>query len=546
MDSLLFIARSLSAAAGYNPIEDTRYAAVSTIRNVNVSASYSSDHRIKTTKADGSGYGFSIIKGKSYNVDSMPPFKPRDNSTGKVDMAKHSQAEWDPSETLNAMEDSALFSWSSQKASLDSAVHVKDTKGIYWYGHNGKKYVDWASGAVCSNLGHTMPQPIKDAIIKQMNSVPFVYSDTGVVDIRGRLCALLAELSPADINGFLFASSGAEANEGAIRLAREYTGRNKIMSRYRSYHGGTTATLNLTGDPRKLSVDPFSVGFVKMLDPCPHNFEWDSDPDIAATKCLGALQEQILTEGSQTIAAIYLESIVGSNGWLFPSKKYMHGVRALCDKYGILMVVDEVMTGFGRTGTMFGFQHYDGVVPDMYTFAKGATGAFAPLSGIGVRQHLMDHFKTNPTKYGSTYSAHPMGCAVAYATIKHIIESDLCEHVQRMGIVMQEEIGNLVKSHQSVKGGRAIGIAGGFDLSGTDGNFLMGMHEQTNALSVLKQHMLREGIVTIYRGNFVHCCPPLVINEEELRDGFARVNRALDAFDADIFGTDSKQNSLHA
>ncbi|KNC78180.1 hypothetical protein SARC_09376 [Sphaeroforma arctica JP610] len=489
-----------------------------------------------TTRPDKTGYGFSVIKGEGYNIGNRPQLKPQDNSSGTVDLAKHKATTWPREDTIAAFKDHALFSWGSQEGSMATAVHVKETKGVWWYDHDGRDYIDWGSGAVCSNLGHTMPQPIKDAINAQIDTVPFVYGDTGLVDVRARLSALLAELCPADLNGFLYASSGAEANEGAIRLARSYTGRNKIMSRYRSYHGGTTSTLNLTGDPRKWVTDPFSVGFVKMLDPCPYNFEWDANPQAAAEKCLDALHEQILAEGSNTIAAIHVESITGSNGWLMPHPTYMQGVRALCDQYGILMVIDEVMTGFGRTGTMFGYQHFEGVVPDMFTFAKGSTAAYAPLSGIGVRQPILDHYKSNPTGYGSTYSAHPLSCAVAYATVKHILDIDLCTHVQAMSVVMQEEMQQLVEKHPSIKAGRVVGLAGGFDLCGRDGNYMMQMHEQTAEIGLLKNLLLEQGVIGVFRGNFAQCCPPLIITEDEIREGFKRVDRAMTKFDNHYFG----------
>lgn len=258
-----------------------------------------------------------------------------------------------------------------------------------------------------------------------------MYSDTASTDARAKLCSLLAEVFPGDLNGFYLASGGAEANEAAIRMARKYTGRQKIMTRYRSYHGATETTIAATGDPRSWVSDSHTSGIVKIADPFPFNFAWDDkDEEAGALRCLGALHDQIIQEGAHNIAAIMLEFITGANGWLKPHRVWTEGVRALCDKYGIVLIADEVMTGFGRTGTFFGFQQYEGVLPDIVTFAKGVSGAYIPMSGVALRQPLYEHFYNNPSGIGNTYSAHPVACAVAYATIKYTLDKDICGHVR--------------------------------------------------------------------------------------------------------------------
>jgi len=289
-------------------------------------------------------------------VSTIPKFHPKDNSTGTVDMARHKLAKWPVEEIKEAVTDAQIYAWGPTNFAKDRSVNVDRAEGIYVYDHSGKRYVDWCSGAMCSNLGHTMPEDIKKAIFDQIESVPFVYGDTMSSDIRARLCQLMKEISPGDLNGFFFTSGGAEANESAFNIARRFTGRPKIMSRYRSYHGGTPGALAATGDPRTWGVDHTQTGFVKMMDPFPFNWSWDENcEEKAAERCLGALHDQILFEGPHKIAGIILEMITGANGWLKMNQTFMQGLRSLCDQYGIMLISDEVMQGFGRSGKMFGF-----------------------------------------------------------------------------------------------------------------------------------------------------------------------------------------------
>jgi len=316
-----------------------------------------SSHAARAMSSSGLGY--------EPNTSQLPKFKPQDNSSGFHDKSLHAEKTWTPEQIDDAIRDNSVFSWGASDPLRKSTILAKRAEGVYIYDENDKQILDWSAGAVCSNLGHDMPQSIKDAVTKQMEELPFVYGDLYTTEIRARLCKLLGEISPADLNGFLFASGGSEANEAAIRLARRYTGRPKILSRARSYHGGSTASLAMTGDPRRWAVDAGVPGFVKIMDPFPFTFSWGDSEEEMVERSLGALHDQILTEGPEQIAAIFLESITGANGWMLTPTAYMQGVRALCDRYGILLVCDEVMTGFGRTGHMFGFQNFEGVVPDM-------------------------------------------------------------------------------------------------------------------------------------------------------------------------------------
>lgn len=250
----------------------------------------------------------------------------------------------------------------------------------------------------------------------QLEKLAMVYGGLGTTEIRARMAKLCSELIPG-MTGFLFPCGGAEANEAAIRIARRFTGRPKIMTRYRSYHGGTAAALTATGDFRRGFAEAGQAGFVKFMDPNPFQFKWgESEADITSMS-LRALDEQVIMEGPSTIAAIMLETFPGSNGVVVPPKGYIEGVRALCDKSGILFISDEVMTGWGRTGKWFGYQHFDGVQPDIVTSAKGLTGAMLPLSVVGMSREIQDFFKHTPLGWGATYQGHPVCLALAYEVI---------------------------------------------------------------------------------------------------------------------------------
>jgi len=276
-----------------------------------------------------------------------------------------------------------------------------------------------------------MPEAVKEAMNEQMNTLPYMYGGLGLAPVRAKLAKLLAEIAPGDINGFLFPSGGGEANEAAIRMARLFTGKQKIFTQYRSYHGGSTSSLGATGDFRRRFAESNTSGFVKFFNPQPSMFSWGTTDISATQRTLACLEDQINAEGPESIAAIMLESIVGAGGVLVPPEGYMEGVRALCDKYDILMICDEVMVGFGRTGHFFGFQHFEGVIPDIVTSAKGLTGSYVPMSMVGVRQKIKDHFWKNPVGWGATYHAHPVAMACAYETVKHMLKEDILGNVKK-------------------------------------------------------------------------------------------------------------------
>jgi len=406
------------------------------------------------------------------------------------------------------------------------------SEGVYLYDSDGKQYLDWTSQAVCTNLGYDVPPAVVEAVTKQLTTLPMVYGGLGMVEVRCRMAQLLSEILPGDLTGLLFPCGGGEANEAAIRIARRYTGRQKVLTQYRSYHGGSTTGLAATGDFRRWWAESNATGFIKMLSPNPTTFSWADSERAAGEMALAALEEQIIHEGPGTIAAILLESIIGSGGALKHPPGYIQGVRALCDKYGIVYIADEVMVGFGRTGELWGFQHYEGVIPDIVTSAKGLSAAYMPLAMVAMRQSLKDFFEDAPLGWGATYQAHPVALACAYECVKHLLEHNIPAHAKAMEATMVEEMGALLERHPSVRQARAAGLFGCLDLVDADGQYVQQVSGPAAPASMeLKKAMMDNGLFGLFRPPFLHCAPPLVITEAELRDGFSRLDRSLDTFD---------------
>jgi taurine--2-oxoglutarate transaminase len=376
---------------------------------------------------------------------------------------------WTTDEIRDAVSESVMTTWTPGKA-RDTTPILTRGEGVYLYDDKGKQYLDWTSQAVCANIGHTIPDSIIDGTVRQMKELPFIYGGLGISEIRARLSSLMSELLPGDLQGMVFPSSGSEANEAAIMAARRYTGKFKVINWYRGYHGGTTSSLQATGDSRRWFGGDAVPGFVKAFPPYP--LFWDLAGETQAERtqmALNMLEEQILNEGPDTIAMVQFESVIGSGGVIVPPAGYMQGVRAMCDKYNILMHCDEVMVGFGRTGKLFGFQHYDGVVPDIVTAAKGITSAILPLSMMAVRKHIQEAFDEKPLGWGSTYQAHPTAMACAYENVKYLIKEDIIGHVNRLEPVFEDSMATLAEKHPSIKQYRTIGLFGCFDAQSPNG-----------------------------------------------------------------------------
>jgi taurine--2-oxoglutarate transaminase len=412
-----------------------------------------------------------------------------------------------------------IFEWSAQGA-VDP-IPVAGAKGVYFWTPEGKRFLDFNSQLMCVNVGHGDPRIVK-AIQEQAAVLPYA-NPFMATEPRARLGAKLAGITPGDIDVFFFTNGGAEANENAVKIARAVTGRHKILARYRSYHGATAGAINLTGDPRRWSQPPVP-GVVHVLDPY-HGVQrgWDSADDA-----LRYLEEVIQLEGASTIAAFILETVTGTNGVLVPPDGYLAGVRALCDKHGILMICDEVMSGFGRTGEWFAVDHWK-VVPDMITMAKGLTSAYVQLGAVGVRRKIADHFKDAPFPGGLTYNSHPLACATALATIAVMEEDRLLDRTKRTGAVMADLLARLASKHPSVGVVRSIGLFGIVELvrNRQTREPLAPFNGTSPEMVALGKFFRDNGLYTFVRWNYFFTNPPLSITEEELREGFDIIDRAL-------------------
>jgi taurine---2-oxoglutarate transaminase len=413
-----------------------------------------------------------------------------------------------------------FFEWSAQGA-VDP-IPMARAKGVYFWTPEGKRYIDFNSQLMCVNIGHGDERVIR-AIRTQAEALAYA-NPFMATEVRGKLGEKLAALTPGDIDVFFFTNGGAEANENAIKIARAFTGRHKILARYRSYHGGTHGAMALTGDPRRWSTEPGMPGVIHVLDPY-HGVErgWDS-----AEASLAMLDEIIQLEGAHTIAAFFLETVSGTNGVLIPPDGYLQGVRDLCTKHGILMVCDEVMAGFGRTGEWFAVNHWN-VVPDIMTMAKGLTSAYLPLGAVGMRRQVADHFRDKVFQGGLTYNSHPMACATALATIAVYEADDLVGNARRLGPVMEGLLSGLAGKHPIIGAHRNLGLFGIVELvrdraSRTPLAPFGGTSDEMKRLSALFREL---GLYTFTRWHTFFTNPPLCITEGELREGFEIIDTAL-------------------
>jgi taurine--2-oxoglutarate transaminase len=413
-----------------------------------------------------------------------------------------------------------LFEWSAQ-AAVDP-IPVARAKGVYFWTPDGKRYIDLNSQLMCVNAGHGDSRIVR-AIQEQAETLAYA-NPFMATEARARLGAKLAAIAPGDIEVFFFTNGGADANENAIRLARLATGRHKILARYRSYHGATAGSLALTGDPRRWASEPGMSGVVHVLDPY-HGIArgWDS-----AEEALAMLEEVVQLEGPHTIAAFILEAVTGTNGILIPPDGYLQGVRDLCTRHGILMICDEVMSGFGRTGEWFAVNHWR-VVPDLLTMAKGLTSAYIPLGAVGLRRAVADQFRDRVYYGGLTYNSHPLACAAALATIQVYEDDRLVERARRTGAVMQELMLELQARHPSVGAVRSIGLFGVFELvrSRQTREPLAPFNGTSEEMKALSRFFRQEGLYTFIRWNTFFTNPPLCISEAELREAFDIIDRGL-------------------
>ena len=417
-----------------------------------------------------------------------------------------------------------FFSWSIQSA-IDPIV-IDHAEGVWLYTPEGKRILDFNSQLMSVNIGHGDRRVI-DAITEQAAKLQFV-QPAFATEIRGLLGQKLAEILPGDMDKVFFTLGGAEAIENAIKFARHYTGRYKVLARYRAYHGATMGAMTLTGDPRRWANEPGLVGVVRY----PDTHRWGEAEPRPVEESLQGLEDVIRYEGPQTIAAVFLETIVGTNGILIPPDGYIQGVREICDRHGILMVADEVMAGFGRTGRWFAIDHWD-TVPDLMTMAKGLTSSYLPLGAVAMRHKIAEAFEDKMFYGGLTYSSHPISLAASLATLRVYEEDGLIENAARMGERMREMHRRLAAEHPSVGATRNLGLFGIIDLvrSRDPWTPLTPFNGTSDEMKAIGKYFREHGLYTMIANNSVHTNPPLCITEDELAQGFEIIDAALDIAD---------------
>jgi len=420
-----------------------------------------------------------------------------------------------------------LYDWMAQ-ATADP-LPVDHAKGVYFWTTDGKRYIDFNSQLMSVNAGHG-DRRIIEAIKRQAEKLAYV-NPFLAHEPRALLGKKLAELLPGDIDKVFFTLGGADANENAVKLARAVTGRYKVMSRYRSYHGSTGVAMAMTGDPRRWANDLGTSGVVRVLDPY-HGPEREID---SAEKALDYLEETIQLEGPHTIAAFFLETVTGTNGVLIPPDGYLQGVRELCDRYGILMVCDEIMSGFGRTGAWFAVDHWK-VVPDIITMAKGLTSSYVPLGAVGMRPRVAEHFEKNVFYGGLTYNSHPLACAAALGTIQAYEEDDMIGNARRMGEVMRAHHQELADKHPCVGLTRSIGLFGILELVRDRRTMepLAPFNGTSDEMKAIAKYFREHGLYTFLRWHSIMTNPPLCVTQDELDEGFAIIDKALDIADQGV------------
>lgn len=430
-------------------------------------------------------------------------------------------------EILRLNREYTFFSWSAQ-AKVNPIV-IDRAEGVYFWDPDGKRYLDFNSQLMSINIGHGN-QRVADAITEQANKLAFA-APQFATEVRGRLGELLAEVTPGDLKKFFFTLGGAEANENALRMARIVTGRQKVMAYHRSYHGATAGAISVTGDPRRWANEPGVGGIIRVLDP----WRWARGEPEPVEEHLAYIEEVMQYEGPHTIAAFIMETVTGTNGILIPPDGYLEGIRELCTRHGIVMICDEVMAGFGRTGRWFAVDHW-GVVPDLMTMAKGLTSSYLPLGAVAMSPRIADFFNEKVYFGGLTYSSHPISCAAAIAAVNVLRDEDMVGNAARLDPVLKELLSGLQERHPSVGTVRSIGLFGVFELVRSRDTMepMAPFNGSSPEMAALEAQLRADGLYTMLHWNQVFTNPPLCITEEQLREGFAVIDRALDATDAAI------------
>jgi len=440
-------------------------------------------------------------------------------------------------EIIHDNQEYTLFSWSKQKGT--NPIAVKYGEGVYLYDYDGKRYIDFSSGLMNVNIGHGN-QRITEAVVRQMQEVSYV-TPSCITKVRGELGKKLAEICPGDLNKAFFTLCGASSIENAIKLARLYTGRHKILSRYQSYHGSSNGAMTASGDPRRLPVDSQQAPNFVHFD-LPYLFRWEHGEESLLKDSVAQLERIIAYEGPNNIAAILLEGESGSSGCLKYPVGYLKQVRELCTKHGILLIMDEVMSGFGRTGKWFGFENH-GIVPDMIAMAKGLTCGYLPFGCLMVSDKIASKYEDAVLPLGLTYSAHPVSCAAALETLKIYEDDNLVENASAMGKYMDQQVALLMQKHRSIGDWRNTGLLGCLELvkSKKTKEPMAPFNAKPDEMGVMNKvaAKIKElGMYTFVRWSYIFIAPPLCITKEQIDEGLTIVSKALEIADENISAAD--------
>ncbi len=422
--------------------------------------------------------------------------------------------------------DYTLFSWSKQKGI--APIAVKHAEGVYLYDYDGNRIIDFSSGLMNVNIGHG-DQRITDAVVKQMKEVSYV-TPSCVTKVRGELGKKLASICPGDLNKAFFTLCGATSIENAIKLARLYTGRHKILSRYQSYHGASIGAISASGDPRRLPVDSQQAPNFVHFD-LPYAYRWEYGEENLLKESIAQLERIIAYEGPANIAAILLEGESGSSGCLQYPVGYLKAVRKICDQHGILLIMDEVMSGFGRTGKWFGFENH-GIIPDMICMAKGLTCGYLPFGCLMVSDKIAAKYDDTVLALGLTYSAHPVSCAAALETLKIYEEDNLIENAAEMGKYVSAQVELLKQKHPSIGNFRTTGLLGCMELvkNRNSKEPMAPFNAKPDEMGVMNKvaAKIKElGMYTFVRWSYIFIAPPLCVTREQIDEGLAIISEAL-------------------
>ena len=438
------------------------------------------------------------------------------------------------SEEISALDrQHVIYSWAAQ--GKVNPIAIDRAEGIYMYTPEGKRYTDFISGLICVNVGHSHPHVLK-GMQEQMEKLTYI-SPSMTSEAKAKLCSMIAEVTPGDLDYVFLCNGGAEANENAIKAARWYTGRHKIYSAWKSYHGATAGAITLTGDPRRWPAEPGIPGVVKYFGPYPYQCPFGTDdPEECGKRTLEVLKTQLMFDNPKTVAGIFMEPIVGTNGIIIPPKSYMKGLKEICEDNGILLIADEVMSGWGRTGKWFGVDHFD-IVPDIMTTAKGLTSGYVQLGAMIWTKKIWEHFYNTPYVGGLTFTGHALACAAGIANIEIYRKEKLIEKTAQNGEYFTEKLNELKEKHPSVGDVRNLGLWACIELVSDRKTKapIAGYNDCIKNISTeISKRFHERGMYTYCKWDYIFLAPPLVITKEQLDEAIDIIDSVLEYPDSII------------